>query len=176
MENNIIIENKSNSSTSELNKLKHLADKKSNMSPNPALLGLAAGTLMAFYLLLLQISGKEQVIGLKFIKYLFLAGALGYGLFRYRKWNLTKTFFKNGIRIGFYTTMVAAITVVAFDLIVSIIAPEYSFNKFSLSVSSPADFFVISGAIFFEILVFGMIGTFIFLQYLKGSDKGNISG
>ena len=75
--------------------------------------------------------------------------------------------------MGAYTTLVSALTVVILNFVISIIAPDLGFTKFNLEINSPGDFLATSGAIFFEILVFGMIGTFIFLQYLKGEPKNN---
>ena len=129
--------------------------------------GVQAGLLMGAYLLLLHVFGGGDSVALKFLKYLFLFGVLGRGLTLYRKQNSKPAFFQNGIRIGALTTFFGALTLLFVNLVVSIIAPEYSFNRFNLEVNSPMDFLITSGTLFFEVLVFGMVGTFIWLQYLK---------
>lgn len=168
---NMVTEHHIATNKTEMQKLKNMPNKEYKIWPNAMGLGTVAGILMAAYLLILQIAGAESSIGLKFFKYLFLLLVLGLGISAYRRHNPTSTFFKNGIVVGAYTTLISALTVVIINFLISIIAPEFSFNKFNLEINTPGDFLATSGAIFFEILVFGMIGTFIFLQYLKGEPN-----
>lgn len=136
--------------------------------PVATLGGLSAGFLMGLYLVALQLFGLDGTIMLKFFKYLILIGMLGWGLSRFRQMIPGKTFFQNGILLGVLITFISALTLIAINIVVSLLNPEWAFNKFNLAVKSPAAFLVTSGAIFFEVLVFGLVGTFIWLQYLKG--------
>lgn len=170
---NIVTESQLTSNKTEMQKTKSMANKEYKLWPNAISLGTIAGFLMGAYLLTLQIVGAGDSIGLKFFKYLFLLFALGMGISAYRKYNPTSSFFKNGIAMGAYITIISALVVVVIDFVISIISPDLSFNKFNLEINSPGDFLTTIGAIFFEILVFGMIGTFIFLQYLKGKPKNS---
>ncbi len=126
---------------------------------------------MGLYLVALQLFGFESTIVLKFLKYLLLIGVLGWGLTRFRKMIPDKTFFQNGILLGVLTTFISALTLIAINIVVSLLNPEWAFNKFNLAIDSPASFLVTSGAIFFEVLVFGLVSTFIWLQYLKGRQN-----
>lgn len=170
---NIITENHLTTNKTEMQKIKNIANKEYKIWPNAISLGVVAGFLMSAYLLTLQFVGAEDAIGLKFLKYLFLLLILGVGINAYRKYDPTSSFFKNGIVMGSYTTLVSALTVVVINFVISVISPDLSFNKFNLEINSPGDFLTVSGALFFEILVFGMIGTFIFLQYLKGEPNNS---
>lgn len=129
--------------------------------------GLTAGLLMGVYLLFLQLAGAGDAVALKFLKYLILAGCLGWGLWRYRSVDRSGKFFSRGIVLGALTTFYAAVSLIAVGFLAGAVAPELAFEKFSLRVNSPGDLLVTNIAIFFEVLVFGLVITFIGLQYLK---------
>ncbi len=135
--------------------------------PAATMYGLTAGLLMGIYLIMLQMIEMDSSISLKFLKYIVLIGVLGWGLHRYRQQNANGTFFANGIRIGALATLISAATLIVINVLVSLVMPEWAFNKFNLAIDSPGTFLITSGAIFFEVLVFGMVSTFIWLQYLK---------
>ena len=168
---NIIISKTTNPDTPEMKKVKNIENRQFKIWPNALVWGMQAGFWMGAYLILLQVLGGAEIVALKFLKYIILLGVLGWALSKYRKINRTASFFQNGIYLGACTTLITAVTLVLVDFVVTIILPEYSFSKFNLEVNSPMDFFATSGAIFFEILVFGMIITFIFLQYLKRNSN-----
>ena len=131
--------------------------------------GLAAGMLMGVYLLALQMIGLDHSIVLKFLKYLFLAGMLGWALYRYRKQNTDRSYLQSAILLGLVATVISALTLIVTGLAVSFVQPEWAFNRFSLPVDTTGNLLVTSGAIFFEVLVFGLLSTFIWLQYFKRS-------
>ena len=128
--------------------------------------GLAAGLFMAVFLLFLQMAGQDS-IALKFFKYVFLIGFLGWGLWKYRTIDQSSSFFQQGIKLGAMTTFYAALSLVVVGFVVALAAPDLAFQKFNLAVDSPGDLIVTNVVIFFEVLVFGMVATFIWLQYLK---------
>ncbi|MBK8966996.1 MAG: hypothetical protein R3D58_05135 [Saprospiraceae bacterium] len=146
---------------------------RNSIYPMATLGGLSAGFFMGVYLVALQVFGFDGTIVLKFFKYLILVGILGWGLVRFRQMIPGKTFFQNGILLGVLTTFISGLTLIAINIVVSLLNPEWAFNKFNLAIESPGTFLVTSGAIFFEVLVFGLVGTFIWLQYLKGKRRSD---
>ena len=129
--------------------------------------GLMAGLFMGVYLLFLQMSMADGSVGWTFAKHLFLAGFLGWGLWKYHEIDDSTKFFQRGILLGAMTTFYAALTLVAVAFAVAGIAPDLAFDKFGQAIDSPSDLIVTNTALFLEVLVFGMVLTFIWLQYLK---------
>lgn len=137
--------------------------------------GLAAGLGMAAYLLLLHVSIADDSIFLKFVKHLILIGVLGWGLWKYRMVDRGKYFFRRAMLLGASMTFYAALTLALVSLIIGIAAPDFGFDKFNMPLDSSKDVIVTTGALFIEVLVFGLMGTFIWLQYLKSRGKTDAS-
>lgn len=134
---------------------------------NGAKWGIISGIAMALYLFVLNFYEVSELIGIKFLKYLILGSILVYGLNTYKKY-LDKTFtFKKGILLGLYTTFVSALSLILMNVLAYFFTDSLAFDKFSVSSDNFGDFAVISGGLFFEVIVYGMIITFIILQYLK---------
>lgn len=167
MENDILTNKPKDVDHLHLKKSQKDSAKKLIFWPNILAWGIVAGLGMGAYILLLHAIGAVDIIALKFMKYLVLAGILGTVLSKYRKLNSTATFFQNGISIGSVISFTSAITFLLVNFVVTILTPALSFTKFGKTVDTPFDFLVISGGTFFEILVFGLIGTFIWIQILK---------
>lgn len=129
--------------------------------------GLQAGLLMGLYLILIHFLPIEDGKTLRFLKYLLLAGILAVTLSRAKTFFPRVTFFKKGILLGIVTTFFSAITLIFVNFGSYALIPDFSLEKFQLTADDLASFFVINGTLFFEVLVFGMILTFICLQYLK---------
>jgi hypothetical protein len=129
--------------------------------------GFQAGLLMGFYLILVQLLPVEDGKTLRFLKYLFLAGILAVTLSRAKSFFPPVTFFKKGILLGIVTTFFSAVTLLFVNFGSYALIPDFSLEKFQLIADDLASFFVINSALFFEVLVFGLILTFICLQYLK---------
>lgn len=129
--------------------------------------GLQAGLLMGLYLVLIHflpiIDGKT----LRFLKYLFLAGILAVTLSRAKTFFPRVTFFKKGILLGIVTTFFSAVTLLFVNFGSYALIPGFSLEKFQMTADDLGSFFIINGTLFFEVLVFGVILTFICLQYLK---------
>ena len=146
--------------------------KKNNLPPFNffgigAALGVSAGVGMALFLFALNFFGAEESIGLKFIKYLILAGFLAFGLSGYKN-QLGEYFkFKKGITYGLFIAFISALSLVFLNLLAFGFSDQIAFEKFQLEPNTFGQTALISGAIFFEVLVYGMIITFIILQYLK---------
>lgn len=135
--------------------------------------GMVAGLLMGAYLLILQVGVAEPSSLLRFLKYLILAAVLGFSIYQYREHLPKGKVFRNGILLGLYITFVSALTLVAFNGLVYAVNADWAIDKFSLEPGSLGEFLVIDGVLFFEILVYGLILTFIWLQYFKSQVQQN---
>jgi hypothetical protein len=133
------------------------------------LLGLISGLLMGVFLVLLEVLGAGSNEGLKMVKYVFMGGLLFYGLSSYKKSLPDGKIFKNGILLGLYTSFIAAISLLLFSVIITgFSGGEIAFSKFTMDASSGfSQMITLEIVLLFEVIVFGMILTFISLQYLK---------
>lgn len=131
--------------------------------------GLLAGLLMGIYLLVLRFAGYGGQLALDMLKYLILAAVLGYSLYDYRGFLPRGRFFGNGILLGLLITFVSAITLIGFLLVSFAFGADVtgSIGKFAIDIDTVSEILVLHGALFFEVLVFGMILTFIWLQGFK---------
>ncbi|MBR9921209.1 MAG: hypothetical protein GYB31_10255 [Bacteroidetes bacterium] len=130
--------------------------------------GVIAGAGMGIYLFVFKWLGVELSAALKFSKYIILIAAL-YLLFRLLKENSEPgEFFSKGIGMGAIASFAAAVILLVvngFSWLVG--GSATAINKFG---NEPIDFgqlMLLEGVMFFEVLVFGMVGTFICLQFLK---------
>ena len=73
--------------------------------------------------------------------------------------------------LGTVTTFYACVTLIAVYFIVGAIEPDWTFNYYAMPVDSFGDVFTNAAIIFFEVLVFGIISSFIWVQWLKGRDE-----
>jgi nitrate reductase gamma subunit len=167
--------NRPNPNVKEMDKVKRAARAEVDIIKEGTPLGLKAGIAMAIYLFLVNIFGGGDIVAFKFIKYLFLAIPLWIGLSKVSNLLKTGTVFKNGILLGSVITFVSGLTLALMNILAFFINPEVSFNKFSLEPETAKSMLVISGSVFFEVLVFGMIITFIWLQILKSKPKNAIT-
>ena len=167
MDNDLIVKKKSNSLSSVPKGPQNEFNPKFRLMRQSLIWGIQAGLWMGIFILVVNVLGGRDNIALKFVKYLFLVGILGWVLYRYRKANRTMTFFQKGIVLGAMTTFFSALTFLLVDLIVSVANPNLSFSRFGYEIDSTLDFLVVNGSLMLEILIFGMIGTFIWLQLLK---------
>jgi len=134
--------------------------------------GIAAGVGMALFLVAAQVLTNGESMVLKFLKYIALIAVLSYGL-KLQKSYLQKDYtFGSGMQLGAIITAVSAITLALMNFIMFGISEELAFDKFSLEANSVGNTAVLSGVLFFEVLVFGMIVTFIVLQAIKPKRTG----
>ncbi len=134
-------------------------------------LGILGGIGMAMFLVAAQLTAGESMV-LKFLKHIALFGVLGYGLNAQKTYMQDNYGFKYGIQLGVIITATSAITLALMNVIMFLISPDLAFDKFSMQADSVGHLAVLSGVLFFEVLVFGMIITFIFLQAIKPKIKG----
>jgi hypothetical protein len=167
MDNDLLVKKESNTLTSPPKGPENEFNPKFRLLPQSLIWGVQAGLWMGLFILLVNALGGEDNIALKFAKYLLLFGVLGWVLYRYRKVNRTKTYFQKGIALGAMTTFFSGLTFLLVDLVVSIANPDLSFTRFGYEVNSAFDFLTVTGGVFFEILVFGMISASIWLVYFN---------
>jgi len=128
--------------------------------------GIAGGVGMAIFLVVAQLVSGDS-IALKFFKYIALAGVLIFGLSIQRSALQEDYNFKNGIMLGAYTTFVSAITLALMNIFIFFTMSNFTFSKFSVEADSFGNVMLLSGVLFFEVLVFGMVVTFCCLQFIK---------
>ncbi len=133
--------------------------------------GIICGIAMAMYLFALNYYGIDELIGMKFLKYLILVSILAYGLTTYKNYLAEAFKFKKGILLGLYTTFVSAFSLILMNMVAYLFSDSLAFDKFQVESNSFGDFAVITGALFFEVIVYGMIITFIILQFLKTQKR-----
>jgi len=157
----------------EMDKVKEVLPRSFNFYWRGAVWGVLAGSLMALFLTFLQVVSSENVMTAGFLKHIILAVILGFALNNYKKYLFKDTIFKNGILYGGYITLLSAVVITLVNMATFYYVDQFSVEKFGVKAEDTADFFSVSGAVFFEVFVFGMIITFIILQYLKGTYKPN---
>lgn len=134
--------------------------------------GGIAGVLMSIFALLISGIASEGSPGVDFLKYLILAVAVWMVIKSYKTHLPRGKVFKEGLRIGVYTSFVAAITMLVINVIISLIGVETGVQeKFGMVADSLGNVLVINGLMVFETLVFGVIATFVSVQFMK--DKSS---
>lgn len=130
--------------------------------------GLLAGVIMSLLLFPLSIMGDFGGSILKFGKYIALAIILGTFLFRLSQEK--NRFYKYAIGRGARISLIAAIVISMINIILFIINPSYSVSKYRLSPETFGGLMAVNGSLIFEVMVVGMILTFIFFQLFKNSN------
>lgn len=134
---------------------------------NAAKYGVVAGGLTALYFFALQFGGMEDAIGIKYLGYGILGILLSIGLVDYDRYLKTGATFKNGMMYAAQITLFAGATLVAINTITFVLGTDLGFSKYGVESATFPESLMLSGAIFLEIMVAGLIFTFIILQYLK---------
>lgn len=135
--------------------------------------GIAGGVGMALFLVGAQVmTGGDSMI-LKFFKYMVLAAVLKFGLDIQKSYMKDDYKFKNGIQLGAIMTGVSAITLALMNMFLFWVSENLAFNKFSMDADTIGHVSVLSGVLMFEVLVFGMILSFIILQSIKPKIRGS---
>lgn len=130
--------------------------------------GLISGLLMSAFSLLAAGFSGEGGVAWDFLKYIVLGLALGVLLNRYKEYLPAGKIFKDGLQLGLFTSVVAAVTLALVNLLGSTVGMESAFfDKFGLEVDSFANALVVNGLLVMEGIVFGGILTFVWLQFLK---------
>ena len=129
--------------------------------------GIFAGLGMTLFLVGLQLLSFNDVVALKFAKYIFLAIFVMHGLSSQKTFMGKYYRFQDGMMMGGWITLISAATLAAMNLLLFAWTDTLAFDKFTETGTNLADTLTISGVLFFETLVFGMILTFIWMQFIK---------
>lgn len=131
------------------------------------LYGLLAAALMAIYLWLLQAVGLGDNTALKFMKYIILFVIFGMVAKTWRDHFQDGLIFNRGILYGGILSVTAGLGLVLLNFLAFVINPELAFSKFGDYPENLGEMLYLSGTLFMEVLIFGMIINFIWLQYYK---------
>lgn len=130
--------------------------------------GGIAGIVMAAISVLVGITAGTENAGWDYLKYIVLGVALGMQLNNYKSYLPSGKIFKDGLVIGAYTSVIAAVVMSGIDFLVNATGLETSFvNKFMLETDSLGSMLTVFGLSIIEGVVYGMILTFVWLQLLK---------
>lgn len=133
--------------------------------------GILSGVLISFFLFAMQSAGMENNIGAKYFGYGILGIILAIGLGDYDRFLKSGTTFKSGMTFAAQITLIAAATLVLVNVLTFLSGSSLVFSKYGVEAADFSTLLMISGALFLEIMVVGLVFTFISLQYLK-SRKG----
>ena len=77
------------------------------------------------------------------------------------------------MKLGAQITLFAGATLIAINLITFLFGSELTFSRYGTEAGIFSDFLLLGGAIFLEVLVAGLVFTFIALQYYKSRTDYN---
>ena len=129
--------------------------------------GVITGFLMAAILLIFQITHHDYSPGLKLISYFFLGGFIVASLVQYKSRAKDRKIFFKGMFLGNKLSFFAGVTLVLLNFVLFIVSKDYAFSKYTIEPTTITQLLMVSFALLFETIVFGMIVTFVTLQYLK---------
>lgn len=129
--------------------------------------GLISGLLMSLYLLLLRGVGEGGNMPLKFLTFLILGGVITYAINERRGQNKKGELFRKGILTGVFISFVAASTILLFETAVYLLNYEWLVPMFKNKITGVIEFAAFSSIMFLQTMLFGLILTFIALQYYK---------
>jgi len=129
--------------------------------------GLVSGILMSLYLLLLRGLGEGGNMPLKFLAFLILGGIITYAINERKGQVKSRTLFKKGILTGVFISFVTASTVLLFETAVYLLDYEWLVPMFKNKITGVIEFAAFSSIMFLQTMLFGLILTFITLQYYK---------
>ncbi|RMF25865.1 MAG: hypothetical protein D6765_09840 [Bacteroidetes bacterium] len=124
---------------------------------------------MAFYLFALEfLQGKQPA--LRLAMHLLLIPFIGLGIAHFHGLPSkgASLFFKTGMQVGLLITLFTGLTLGLIHLGAFLLGSEWSFTLYGRNANSLGNFLLVSGGMFFEILVFGLIITLGWLQWFKG--------
>lgn len=129
--------------------------------------GLISGILMSLYLLLLRGVGEGGNMPLKFLTFLILGGVITYAINERRGQKKRGELFKKGILTGVFISFVTASTILLFETAVYLLDYEWLVPMFKNKITGIIEFAAFSSMMFLQTMLFGLILTFITLQYYK---------
>lgn len=134
-------------------------------------LGVMSGVSMALYLIVLELTMRESFGAIVYFQYLLLAAFIFLALRENEKARAAGRVFQRGLTIGIIVSAISGLLMVLTTLAFSVILPEYSLDQFGLADNNISRQIVTGFGMALETFVFGMILTFIFLQFMKKSSS-----
>lgn len=128
--------------------------------------GVIAGVLMAMYLLILSI-GDIGGPALKYGKFLFLIAILAFAVGKLKDVRSETGFLLTCIRKGFTVSVVSGLIVTIFNYLWYVVNPQWSLTKYHLEPENFSNVHMINSAVMMEIVVIGMLCSFILYQGFK---------
>lgn len=132
--------------------------------------GISAGLAIALFLSTLSISGAFGDSPLRFAKYLLLIAVMSVFFSRFRPDKPARDYAAYHIKNASIISLMAAVVTILMNIALYNLNPEYSFQKFNLVPLQNETFMVINATIFFEIIVLGMISSFVIFPMFKPKD------
>lgn len=130
--------------------------------------GLIAGLGMGIFLLLINSTVDGVHTGWSFTKYLILGIVLATLIGQYKASSAKGKTFKGGIVLGGFTTLCSAVALVVFNTLINVVGIEaIQTIRYNVEADTLSNLLMQNGVLFFECLVFGMVFTFIWLQFFK---------
>ncbi len=130
--------------------------------------GVIAGFGMGVVLLLINGTVDGVHTGWSFAKYLVLGLVLATLIGQYKASSAKGKTFKDGIVLGGFTTFCSAVALVLFNTLINAVGIEaIQTTRYNVAADSLSNILMLNGVLFFECLVFGMVFTFIGLQFFK---------
>ena len=116
-------------------------------------------------------SGEAHPMYVALLKYIPLGLVVFLALNILQKTVEKKSIFGKGASIAFSLSIVAGLLVAAVNMILYIVNPEWSFDKFGRVTTSLQQAATVTAMLFFEILVVTNLIAFVILQYIKRDVK-----
>lgn len=133
-----------------------------------ALVGSAAGLVMALYLLLVEFIFADGVSSfVKLGKYIFMVPLFYFALRAYKARIPKGKIFKRGIVYGAAMSAAAGLVIMGLAVLFQLLFPEVETSQYLREVDTPEEEIALDWILIFETFVFGMVITFIILQGIK---------
>lgn len=129
--------------------------------------GLFSGLMISMYLLILRAFNQGGNMPLKFLAFLILGITIATEIKRRKEKVKEGTLFKKGILTGVFISFVTASTILLFESAVFLLDYEWLVPMFKNEITGVVEFAAFSSMMFLETILFGLILTFIILQYYK---------
>ena len=131
------------------------------------LMGAVGGIIIGLILWLTSDAAGYQSLGWKFGSMFIMGIIIWVGMTRYERHLLPDQIYKKGLIFGLYVAIMTGVAVLIVNTIIYLLFGTGSMNMLSYQVNSTTDFMVAEAIWMFVLFVFGMIFSFIAIQFLK---------
>lgn len=137
--------------------------------------GLIAGLLLAGFLSVLSISGDFGNSPLKFLKYIILIVTFALFYLYNKPGQIGKSYIFWHVRKAVIMSGLAAASAIIVNILLYLIDPSFSFNKFNLNATEGSSFILINFTILIEVFVLGLISAFVIFPFFKPKDDAHLA-